>query len=69
MKDVLGILSTYDNAPIAVLTGARVLIEFDTEESLNALYVFLTEDCKKGFSKKFFDFCMGLFSHVEKVFG
>ena len=65
MQDVLGVISSYDYAPIAVLTGARALIEIDTEESLNALYDFLTEDCTGSFLGRFAEFCMGLFSLEE----
>ena len=62
MQDVLGIISTYDYAAVAILTGARALIALDTEASLVKLLTFLTEDCKKGFVKGAFDFAMGIFS-------
>ena len=62
MKDVLGIISSYDYAAIAILTGARALIALDTEDSLSKLLTFLTEDCKKSFAKGLFDFAMGIFS-------
>ena len=62
MTGVLGIISTYDYASVAILTGARALIAFDSSDSLSKLLTFLTEDCKKSFAKGAFDFAMGVFS-------
>ena len=51
--------------PVAILTGARALIAFDSDYSLGKLYTFLTEDCKKGFLKGAYDFAMSIFSAEE----
>ena len=65
MKDVLGKLSTYDYASVAILTGANALIAFDKESSLSRLMTYLTEDCKKGKVKGFLGFIGGFFSAEE----
>ncbi len=65
MNDVLGVISTYDYASVAIVTGASALIAFNKESSLSKLMTFLLDDCKKGKVKGLLNFIGGFFSAEE----